>query len=80
MEDDILKFKRSEKLGEIIIAVFVVALFIIIQLPITPTPNKPIIYISAVLYMLFAFICLAYYLVLMALLMIGKLPMNSLKF
>ena len=56
MEEDILKFKRSEKLGEIIIAVFVIALFIIIQLPITPTPNKPIIYISAVLYMLFAFI------------------------
>src|SRR3989344_2625046 len=56
MEEDILKFKRSEKLGEIIIAVFVIALFIIIQLPITPTPNKPIIYISAVLYVLFAFI------------------------
>ena len=56
MEDDILKFKRSEKLGEIIIAVFVIALFVIIQLPITPIPNKPIIYVSAVLYVLFAFI------------------------
>src|SRR3989344_8369502 len=55
MEEDILKFKRSEKLGEIIIAVFVIALFIIIQLPITPTPNKPVIYISAVLYALFTF-------------------------
>lgn len=56
MEEDIVKFKRMQKIGEIIIFFFVIFLFVIIHLPITPEPNRQIIYVTAFIYAFFVFL------------------------
>jgi len=56
MKEQIIKFKRLEKLSEIIISVVVVGMFLIIQLPLTPQPDRSIIYITAISLGLFIFI------------------------
>src|SRR4030065_1023378 len=56
MEDLELRFKRIWKISEIIIGAVIVFGLVIIQLPITPPPNKTVIYITAVLIALFTFL------------------------
>jgi signal transduction histidine kinase len=56
MEDLELRFKRIWKISEIIVGAVIVFGLVIIQLPITPPPNKTVIYVTAVLIALFTFL------------------------
>lgn len=53
MEELELRFKRIWKISEIIVGLVVVFGLVIIQLPIAPPPNKPVIYLTAVFIALF---------------------------
>jgi signal transduction histidine kinase len=55
MEELEVRFGRLWKYAEIIVAGIVVFGLLIIQLPITPPPNKPVIYATAVFISLFTF-------------------------
>jgi signal transduction histidine kinase len=55
MEEQALRFKKSERLRELLMGVFLILILLIIQLPITPTPNKTVIYVTAVIMGLLTF-------------------------